>query len=75
MAAPGTLFGYTESQVAGAALVAGLAALVFLKLGLVRYLVKSQKVGPTGARVLYAVFIFSIASIIAIITLLYFWKV
>jgi len=75
MAAPGTLFGYTEAEVAGVAIVVGLAAVILFKFALIRYLVKSQKVGPTGARVLYAVFIFSIASIIAIITLLYFWKV
>jgi hypothetical protein len=75
LATPGTLFGYTESEVAGFAIVAGLAAILFFKFALIRFLVRSQKVGRTGARVLYAVFIFSVASIIAIVTLLYFWKV
>jgi hypothetical protein len=75
LAAPGTLFGLTESEVAGAAIVLGLAAIVYFKLALIRYLVRSQKIGRTGARVLYAVFILSVASILAIVTLLIFWKV
>jgi hypothetical protein len=74
MAAPGTLFGFTEPQVAKLGVALGVAAVIFFKFAIVHNLVRSQKVGKIGAYVLYGLVAVSSASIIAIITLLYFWK-
>lgn len=74
MAAPGTLFGFNEAQVAGFGVVLGVAAIIFFKLAIVRHLVQSQQVGKVGAYVLYGLVTVSSTSIIVIVTLLYFWK-
>ncbi len=72
---PGTLFGYTEAQLAVAGLWAGLAAIVLFKLAIIHQLVQSNRLSPAVARVLYGVVAVSVASILAIVLLLRFWKV
>ena len=75
MATPGTLFGYTESEVAGLAIGFGLVAVVLFKLGFVRHLIRQHRVGRTGAYLLYGVFALGVLSILVIVLLLFFWKV
>ncbi|MEW6678054.1 MAG: hypothetical protein AB1421_09045 [Pseudomonadota bacterium] len=75
MPVPGTLFGYTEAQLAKFGLWAGLSGLVLFKLFIIRQLVRSNKLSPVAARVLYGILVVSVASILAIVLMLNYWKV